>query len=69
MTTTEFTMEDAIRIQSEQLVEWAKVLKPEAYIMLLQHAIKSNSKCKNPYEVFRGVDIENYIHNHIMTQL
>jgi hypothetical protein len=69
-TTTEFTMEKALQVQHFQLCQWAKVLNADAYWMLVKEANRQNEKgYKSPCDVFRGVDIENFIHNWIMNEL
>jgi len=68
--TTEFTIEKALAIQSEQVLEWGKVLNEKAYLMLCLGVMRRNARgYKSASEVFRGVDIESYIHNEIMTKL
>jgi hypothetical protein len=63
----EFTIENAIEIQLEQINRWSSVLKTEAYLELLKEATKRNKKgYKSPSDVFRGVDIDNFIHNNLM---
>lgn len=68
--TTEFTMQDAMNVQSEQVARWAKVLNTEALLMLEKGIAERNSKgYKTAYDVFRGVDIDMFIHNEIMNKL
>jgi hypothetical protein len=69
-TTAEFTMQDALAIQSEHIGKWAKVLNINALDMLVREANKRNKKgYKSPYNVFRGGDIDMFIHNEIITKL
>jgi hypothetical protein len=70
MATTELTMKRAYLIQFEQLQEWGKVLNQEAYMMLVDEMLRRNAEGYNsPYDVFRGVDMDNFIHNGIMRKL
>ena len=63
----EFTLENAIEIQSEQIERWGSVLNTEAYNKLLKEVLKCNAKgYKSPYDVFRGGDIDMFIHNNLM---
>lgn len=66
----DFTMQDAMNVQLEQITRWAKVLNTDAYLMLLKGIAKKNAKgYKSPYDVFRGNDIDMFIHNEIMNKL
>jgi hypothetical protein len=70
MSTTTFTIEDALTIQEEQVSRWAKVLNAEALLMLRKGIAKINAKgYKSASEVFRGVDIDMFIHNECMKKL
>jgi hypothetical protein len=70
MTTTTFTMQDALKVQEEQILRWGKVLSDKAYSMLCLGIMRKNAKgYKSPYDVFRGTDIDNFIHNEIMNKL
>jgi hypothetical protein len=70
MTTKTFTIEDALAIQEEQVSRWAKVLNAEALLMLRKGIAKRNAKgYKSASEVFRGVDIDMFIHNECMNKL
>lgn len=70
MTTTTFTIEDALEIQKEQVLRWGKVLSDKAYNMLCLGIMRKNAKgYKSASDVFRGVDIDMYIHNEIMNKL
>lgn len=62
----EFTIDDAIRIQRDQLLDWRKVLTPEAYGDLVIYAEQNNRTAKRPNEITRGsylsVFVANYSH-------
>jgi len=70
MTTTQFTIENAIDIQTQQVDRWARVLNVEALLMLDKEIAKRNIKgYKSASDVFRGVDIDMFIHNECMNKL
>jgi len=62
----EFTLADAIRIQNDQLLRWKSVLKPEIYLLLLEHVCMKNIGTMEADKVFRGQDIDMYVHNNLM---
>lgn len=67
---TTFTMEDALKIQLNQLRDWKSILNPQAYVKVLDEAIKRNKQgYKSPNDVWRGCDIEVFIFNEIMNKL
>lgn len=59
-------MKDALNIQLEQLTEWAKVLQPQVYVALLNHAVECNKRNTEPYAVFRGQDITTWVQNYMI---
>lgn len=70
MTTTQFTIEDAIAIQREQFLRWSIVLNAKAILMLANEIRKRNKEgYKSADNVFRGVDIDMFIHNECMNKL
>ena len=63
----EFTMQDALDIQKEQLAKWQMVLKDDVYNDLYHFVSRMNSKgYKSPYNVFRGTQIDGYIANYML---
>jgi len=60
----EFTIDDAIRIQREQLFAWRKVLTPEAYGDLVIHAEQNNRTAKDPKQITRGSDLSVFVNNY-----
>ena len=65
----EFTIDDALKIQLDHLRDWKLVLSPQAYIRILDEAIERNKKgYKSPNDVWRGCDIETFIHNEMMKE-
>ena len=59
----EFTLDDALRVQKEQILKWKPKIVPELYKAIWAEAHKLNKNVENPYRVFRGSDIDNFIHN------
>jgi len=53
-----FTVEQGITIQTRNLDEWAKVLKPEIYKSLVIHATEKNNEAKDGYFICRGDGID-----------
>jgi hypothetical protein len=60
----EFTIDDAIRIQRDQLFAWRKVLTPEAYGDLVIHAEQNNRTAKDPKQITRGSDLSVFVNNY-----
>jgi hypothetical protein len=56
-----FTMEDALKIQNEQLAEWKGKLIPECYDALFDFATKHNFMTHNPYDLIRGKDLDGFV--------
>jgi hypothetical protein len=50
----QFTVQDGIRVQTEQLAQWAKVLKPEIHESLVIHATAKNHEAEDGYGIVRG---------------
>lgn len=62
---------EAIHIQATQLYRWKSVLKPEIALKLEAKCVAMNMTVltqaePNPYDVFRGQDLDMYIHNTLM---
>ena len=60
----EFTINDAIIIQQDQLMAWRKVLTPEAFCDLRIHAEQNNGTAKRPNEITRGSDLSVFVTNY-----
>jgi hypothetical protein len=60
----EFTVGDAIMIQKNQLLNWKKILTPEAYGDLVAHAEKNNKTAKNPNQITRGGELDVFLFNY-----
>jgi hypothetical protein len=59
-----FTVEDGIKIQSEQLAQWKKLLLPKVYKDLEKWATEHNDKAKSGNDIIRGTDMDNFIGNY-----
>lgn len=59
----DFTKEEAIEIQKEQLKKWKSILKPIPFLTLKIWCWNNNKKAKSGYDVKRGTDIDNFLHN------
>jgi len=55
------TLERAIAIQTHQIDEWATVLNPETTKQLRVAAERMNRGEENPYNIWRGSDIDQLI--------
>ena len=58
--------EDGIRIQTEHLEAFKRILKPEAFEVLHKHATAQNNVAENGYDVLRGTDLDNILDNQVM---
>jgi hypothetical protein len=63
MTKKEFTFEDAIAIQTEQLNGWKKVLLPEVFETLHYQATLDNNDRLMPESITRGSDLSVIVSN------
>jgi hypothetical protein len=59
----DFTVEQGIDIQDRQLSEWEVILKPEVFEIIKDLVKKRNVNLRTGYDVCRGTDINNIIHN------
>jgi hypothetical protein len=62
----EFTVQDGITIQTNQLNKWKTILIPEVYEALEEYAKRNNDKAKTGYDICRGGDLDNYIGNYML---
>jgi len=53
-----FTTQKGIEIQSRDLANWERVLKPNYFILLRYAATKDNDYALNGYEITRGQQID-----------
>ncbi len=60
----EFTVNDAIRIQQEQLQDWRKVLTTETYGDLVVYAKQNNRTAKRPNDIIRGNSLDVFVTNY-----
>ena len=66
MKKNEFTVEEGIMIQNEQLAQWKTVLIDEVYAALEEYATRNNHKAKCGYDICRGSDMSSYIGNYML---
>ena len=59
----EFTYEEALLIQEEQLLEYETILKPEVMAKLRELVLSTNTPNQNPFRVCRGTSISNILSN------
>ena len=64
MKTQDFTVEMAIEIQKEHLAKWKRLLKSRVYLDLEKWATENNHLAVTGYEIKRGTDLDNFIHNY-----
>lgn len=62
----QFSFKKAFAIQANQIRRWRRVLKPSVTRALIAEARARNnmSFLRNPYDVFRGDDISEFIQNY-----
>jgi len=61
-----YTINDGLKVQSENIVSWANVLNEKALRLLREKVDEENKKLtanSSGYDVFRGSDITNFIEN------
>lgn len=63
------SVSDAMKAQNRQLLQWKSVLKPEKYILLLEHVIKENVGVQEGDKIFRGSQIDMFVHNNLMDKV
>jgi hypothetical protein len=61
-----FTKELGIQVQTEQLNAWKSVLLPHLFEKLRVLATKDNDDAVNGYDILRGTEIDNLVHNELM---
>jgi hypothetical protein len=62
----EFTVEEGLNIQAEQLAGWKKILIPEVYDSLEEYITRENHLATTGNDVRRGVDLDSYIGNYML---
>lgn len=63
-TDLEFTVADGLKVQSEHLARWAKLLKPEIYAKVAEEAARQNQRrMDSGLDVWRGTDINQFVMN------
>jgi hypothetical protein len=59
---SDFTLQKALEIQQEQLLEWKAVLNAKSYNYLVKKVNYENLKgYSDPYNVFRGTSMGNFV--------
>lgn len=66
MEVKEFTVNDGIKVQTEQLFRWKSVLIPEVYDSLEEYAKRNNHKAKTGYDICRGSELDCYVANYTL---
>ena len=61
METKLFTFENALEVQAEDLNRYRAILKPEIMELLEQRAKFVNRSVNDPYDTWRGTDIEQFV--------
>jgi hypothetical protein len=61
-----FSKEEGIKIQTEHLEQWKSVLAEEPWKMLKELVTKGNDEAVDGFDITRGMDIDNIIHNEVI---
>lgn len=56
-----FTRENGIKIQTDQLQIWESVLKEEAFIKLQKEVQSTNGEAEDGFDICRGEEIDNIL--------
>ena len=59
-----FNTEAGIEVQTGQLNNWKKVLKPEVFVELQKFAVKDNDKADTGFDIVRGVSLDSWVKNY-----
>lgn len=62
----DFSVGAGINVQQQQLSRWASVLTADAFHKLYQLVTKDNDKATSGYDVLRGTQILEILHNQVM---
>jgi hypothetical protein len=60
----DFTLAEGIDVQTRQLKDWERLLKPEVFADLKAQCEEMNKTATDGDSVFRGSDMNNYIANY-----
>lgn len=83
MSVKTFNLAAGFATQAQQLKEWQSILKEEVFAKLQNHCKELNEKLiegtatdcwgkllpQSGYSVFRGTDMDNWIHNNLVKRL
>lgn len=58
-----YTVEDGIAVQTENLRQWQGVLKPEVFERIKALATENNHTAATGYDICRGSDISDLVQN------
>lgn len=61
----DFTIQQGIEVQTQQLSEWKQLLKDEVYIAVEIYATKDNHLAKTGDDICRGVSMTDMVHNYL----
>lgn len=59
----DFTLEDALQVQKENLVDWKTKLNTECYNALELRILASNKGITDPFLIKRGSDLSMFVAN------
>ena len=62
----QFTKQLGIQVQTEQLNAWKSVLLPHLFEKLQILVTKDNDDAVNGFDILRGTEIDNLVHNELM---
>lgn len=62
----EFTKQNGISIQSQQLKEFRSVMSAEAFDMLEKLVVAHNDKAFDGFDIVRGTQIDEILHNEVI---
>jgi len=65
MSTFKLSVEEGIKIQTEQLAEWKQLLLPHVYEYLEKRAVKDNHLAKDGFSIRRGSDLSCDVSNYL----
>ena len=67
MIQNKLTLDEAFRIQKDQMEQWQKILKPEVFTKFKDYVdrINTHKHMKDSYDVPRGTELQEILHNQI----
>ncbi len=61
-----FTIQEAIKIQQDQLLYWKKVLLPHVYNDMVGYCNSWNESATKTNHVKRGTELDQWLHNYMI---